>query len=546
MVTRGRVAGTVTLLALSLAPGVGRAQRNTTAPAATAPAARNAPSGAAPTPAPTGATNGTGRGSPGTTAPYGPEASRALLDDGHPDVERPSDRPPQERPQPANFSVPAPLVAGWRDDHFFVSDASRDWFIAPGGRLQVDFHAFTPHGVADDHPGPTGDVPSGLRTGVQIRRARIELAGGVLSFLTWRLGAEFTDNGPQTAADLYVNLRVLRAVNLQLGQFDAPFTMENRTSDRYLDFPERSLAVRGLGIPTNKEIGLMVWGEDSRRIAQWSAGVFNGGGPDRFAPGNQVEGFARVFVHPFIAWTPRGLARYFQIGASARVGNRGLEGQSAYPAIATPGGFTLFDPALSPSTTLVPRGLQWGVAAEFDLPLHRFDLRGEFVYVRNATAEAQTALPGRPAAHPGTLEGFGFYTQVGYWLLGLPATSIRPGRDDTRALPGYQDPPSIRADRAQTLTLPFGLQVVGRFDTIQFAYRGDGVDPRAEGQYRVLAAEFGLNLWFTRHVRFLVGYRHYWFPDQPWETAVDVNHMQGPYDHPGGYGEFTLRSAVNL
>jgi hypothetical protein len=461
------------------------------------------------------------------------------------------------RPLPVPFRVPSPIVAGWRDDAFFISDPSRGWFVSPGARLQVDYHMFAPYSLSDERPADPSmpGAPRALPTGVQIRRARLELAGGAFSFLTFRLGAELTDHGPQASADMHVNLRVHEVVNVQLGQFDAPFTMENRTSDRYLDFLERSLTVRALGVPTNKEVGLMLWGEDRRHVGYWSVGVFNGGGPDRFTPTNQVEAMGRFFFHPFVMSHPMGIGRQFQVGFSGRVAHRSAGGASPYPVMTSTAGYTLFSPAVAPDLTVVPAGLQAAVAAEFDLPLHRFDLRGEFVYVRNRTAEVRAPMNGALSIEPerlGTLEGFGFYVQAGWWLVGLPASSARPERNDTMARPGYQDPPSIRPERAQPITVPFGLQLVGRFDTVQFAYRGASVDARgggdsaASGQYRVLAAEFGANFWLTRHIRVLLDYRHYWFPDQPWQATADANRMRGPWDHPGDYGEFSLRAAVSL
>ena len=54
---------------------------------------------------------------------------------------------------------------------------------------------------------------------------------------------------------------------------DMAFSMENRTSDKYLPFMERSLAVRAFGVPTNKELGAMLWGEDEGRHVAYAAGV---------------------------------------------------------------------------------------------------------------------------------------------------------------------------------------------------------------------------------------------------------------------------------
>jgi hypothetical protein len=444
-------------------------------------------------------------------------------------------------PPPLPFAAPSPVTAGWRDDRFFLSTPNYDWFISPGARLQMDFHMFAPAALSDSRRVDGVTVPSPLRTGFQIRRARIELAGGVLSFLTWQLGAELTDNGPQTAADLLMNFRFRRSINLQVGQFDAPFTMENRTSDRYLDFGERSLAVRALGIPTNKEVGMMLWGEDDSRLLQWSLGVFNGGGPGRFSPGNQAEAMARVFFHPFIKAHPFGLGR-------------SVEAQVAYPAMVTPAGYTLFDPSAR-GATVVPTGLQWGVAGELVLPLDRFEARAEFVYVRNRTGEVAAAPLARDPVRTGALEGFGVYGQVALWLIGRPgtappnaptATSVR-----TDALPGYQDPPTLRPARAQPLTLPVGLQLVVRYETVSFAYRAaslsgaPGADD-ASGRYEVHAVDFGLNLWLTRHARVLLDARHYYFFDRTEAAPGEPNRMRGPAGHERGYTEISARLALNL
>ncbi|MDB4932014.1 MAG: hypothetical protein JWM10_4498 [Myxococcaceae bacterium] len=499
------------------------------------------------------------------TPPTGEGPSTSLVGAPRTPVTRYRDTDPRLLPPPVPFGVPTPISAGWRDDRFFVSTPSYDWFISPGGRLQLDFQTFAPLSLSDNlavvdpATGATGSAPSPLRTGFQVRRARIELVGGVLSFLTWQLGAEFTDNGPQTAADLLLNLRFRTWMNLQMGQFDAPFTMENRTSDRYLDFVERSLTVRALGVPTNKEVGLMFWGEDARRLAHWSAGVFNGGGPGQFTPTNQVEGMARVFFHPFIVGHPLGLGRYLQVGASARVGSRSLGAQSAYPAMLTPAGYTLFDATPRPDVTIVARGLQWAVAAELVLPLDRVELRGEFVYVRNQTGEVDApagASLARDPARVGALEGYGLYAQLAFWLVGLPGTvppstpTATAPRTDT--LPGYQDPPTLRPARSEPLTLPLGLQLLLRFETVNFTYRSAslaGAPPAAldaSGRYRVHAVELGLNLWLTRHARLLVDYRHYVFPGGGGATSDAANRMAGPAGHEGRYGEFTTRLALNL
>ena len=67
---------------------------------------------------------------------------------------------------------------------------------------------------------------------------------------------------------------------VQAGQFDVPFTLENRTSDAYTDFIERAMVARSLGAPRNKEVGVMANGLLGDRRFYYSAGLFNGEGPE--------------------------------------------------------------------------------------------------------------------------------------------------------------------------------------------------------------------------------------------------------------------------
>src|SRR5262249_1121448 len=153
-----------------------------------------------------------------------------------------------------------------------------------------------------------------------LRRVRPELSGEFLGRWQWMLAGDFVGaanaidnpNGnagadAQTvgiraqATDVFLNYRADRIFNLQLGQYDAPFTMENRPSDKCLPFMERSLAVRALGIPSNKEIGAMLWGETEEKYFFYSVGVFNGEGQNRPNFDDQAEVMGRVFAHPAAA-----------------------------------------------------------------------------------------------------------------------------------------------------------------------------------------------------------------------------------------------------
>jgi hypothetical protein len=446
-----------------------------------------------------------------------------------------------------------PPLASWHNDVFYIASPDQNWFVAPTGRLQVDGYLYTPFSATHDYTTPSGEYrrPDLMNT-ILLRRARIEVMGGFLRWFTFFLGGELGSAGTPIATDLIFNARVHPLLNAQLGQFDAPFTMENRTSDKYLDFLERSMAVRALGVPTNKEIGLMLWGEMPSRLFYYSIGVFNGDGQNRLNRDNYFDGIGRIFAHPFILM--RGPLANLQIGGSFRAGWRGPSVDYPYPSMTTQGGWAFFNAAIAGGAnplTIVPEALQLGFAGEIEVPIRRFDLRGEVIWIRNGTAEMAAApsdaprLAG-PAQRLGMLTGLGGYVQVGYWLFGDVEVNGRPG---------YENPVALNLDRADRAALPLGIQLITRFDVVHALYEGSSrSDPHAtpaaaDGVYEVYGAEFGANLWWTRHVRFSLNYMQYFFPNRRDGAGAPLpaeNHAIGPHGAESSFGELSARVGLVL
>src|SRR5207244_381508 len=119
-----------------------------------------------------------------------------------------------------------------------------------------------------------GDAPSGVDSNAAkdprpkdtlfVRRARAELQGTFMGHFDFHIAGEFASTpatgATGTVADAYVIVDYLPYLKLQAGQFDLPFTLENRTSDKYFDFMERSVVVRSFGVPANKDQGAMLFG----------------------------------------------------------------------------------------------------------------------------------------------------------------------------------------------------------------------------------------------------------------------------------------------
>ena len=460
--------------------------------------------------------------------------------------------------QPAPPTAPTPpagadtaLQAGWHNGNFYISDPTHDWFVIPTGRLQLDGLYNVGDRVSDEYLTSAGAFHrADVSNGILLRRARVELAGMLFGRFNFLLGGELTSGSAPIATDLFVNARVVGLLNFQLGQFDAPFTLENRTSDKYIDFMERSLAVRALGIPTNKEIGLMAWGETRYRMFYYSVGMFNGDGPNQVNRDAGFDVMGRLFMHPLIGLG--GLLANVQVGGSFRYGYRGRGYDIAYPRMTTQGGFQFFNPAHAGGmipTTVVPDSAQVALAAELDVPIARFDFRGELVWVQNDTREMMPpSLAGSPVRE-GELRGLGYYLQLGYWLWGTPGVNGRPG---------YQNPPSLRLEQREPLQPPQGLQLIARFDAVDFRYEGGSRTPfppgmprpdeSVDGRYTVYALEFGANFWASKHVRLSLNYMHYLFPGQPAGSAVtgDENHLPGPHNNPAGFGELMARVGLAI
>ncbi len=233
--------------------------------------------------------------SPPPPVPPKPDTS-ALADDGHP-------------------------LAGWHNGYFYIRDPHDNFRLYPQGSAQVDAYTYAGPGLSETALKPT----------LFLRRIRAEASGEILHRIFFNISGDFgataLDNpkgtnetsasapgtsatastaryaSAQTAklsaapANVWVNVRANDVLNAQIGQYNAPFMLENRTSERYTAFMERSLAVRDVGIPTNKEIGLMLWGETHEKLFYYSAGYFDGAGQNRLGTDGRGDALARVFFH---------------------------------------------------------------------------------------------------------------------------------------------------------------------------------------------------------------------------------------------------------
>ena len=402
--------------------------------------------------------------------------------------------------------APPPLPAldpiGGFPDGIFLRTRDGEIVLYPGGRLQVD-GAFFPR-----------QTP---KSGVFIRRARVELAGWFGLSFYFDVSGDFAPAPPAgmdvapsalAASDNYVAWAPLDdRVIVQAGQFDTPFTLENRTSDAYTDFIERAMTARSLGAPRNKEVGVMVHGLVGDGRLYYSGGLFDGEGPEFRNLDNQADAIGRVVLTPFA--TSGRLWQRFSIGASLWHGNHVLGPEA--PVQATPGGVVFFEPhwtARAPTGQQTPlafelheQGTATAVGGELNLPIGgRFGLRGEVVWRRQHLVEDDTTGGASAPAGDALLDGVAAYGEIWFWLWGDERLLPAPGLElPLRVGDGERDPGPLLAE---------GLQLAVRGELLNENLTSDNLtlgDPGISTT-RVVSGTIGVNYWRGRFVRVSANY----------------------------------------
>ena len=390
------------------------------------------------------------------------------------------------------------LEVGSRDGQFFVRTPGNELVLLPAARLEIDgFSLMTPD------PFASGET-------LLIDRARFDLAGWLGSKVYFDLSADFAYAVSLRHADNFVAVAPWgdRAI-LQFGQFDAPFTLENRTSDRYLDFFDRGAAVRAFAIPENKDQGIMIHGTNLTRNFYYSAAVLNGEGPAVTGVSGHMDVMARAWVAPFSFRTP-GLLRDVTFGASAWTGDR--SGEGALQGQSTQGGYVFLTPILwwmsgrMDSLALRQQGRLEAGALELNAPItHRLGARSEWIAKRQPLAAFETSNATQPSIVGGiALSGWAGYAEIWGWVLGSDRL-LGPV-----AAPGLELP--VRYSDLGDARARGGLMLSARVDHIEEALTANanattaGVGIGSVGQTRLTAFTLGGSYWYTRRARFTVNY----------------------------------------
>lgn len=152
----------------------------------------------------------------------------------------------------------APKAVAGFNKGFYIESADKQHKIKFDGRLHLDFKTYL-----GDHPDHSSFF---------VRRARLCTSGTLYKYYDFRVEAEFGKGGSRLN-DGFMNIRYWPQAQLKLGQFKVPFSMEELTSDNWIDFVERSLVNR---LAPSRDIGVMLHGGLYDQLFYYQMGVFNG------------------------------------------------------------------------------------------------------------------------------------------------------------------------------------------------------------------------------------------------------------------------------
>ncbi len=295
----------------------------------------------------------------------------------------------------------------------YVQQRGPELKLVLGGFVQVNFE----DGDVSAFEGRFGETA--IKDRFRLRRARINLTGDYAEQFDFKMEGDFGQSdgtsGNRTAfsaTDIWLNWHQFPAAQVKIGQYKAPFGLEQLTPDTQLLTIERTLPTGA--ITPDRQIGAELWGKpftsiwpEQKDLLTYYAGIFNGNGRNITVNDNNNFMFVgRMELQPFTGKIA-GQPSFLKLGGDV-LNSRDEAGvnisQSSNLLVNADG-------SLSPFTLPSPdERTAWSVDAW--LELGPFDLIGEYL---------QEHVEGRTVnGVPPTFSNFttdGFYVTGGYYLL---------------------------------------------------------------------------------------------------------------------------------
>jgi len=294
----------------------------------------------------------------------------------------------------------------------YVQQRGPELKLVLGGFIQANFE----DGDVSAFEGRFGETA--LKDRFRLRRARINLTGDFAEQFDFKIEGDFGQsdglNSSRTAfsaTDIFVNWHQYPEAQIKVGQWKAPFGLEQITPDTTLYLIERSLPTGAL--TPERQLGVQLWGKpfthvwpEQKDLLTYYAGIFNGNGRNiTNNDNNEFMYVGRLELQPFKGKI-FGQESFLKLGGDV-LNSRDAAGTNISPALNL---LVNDDGSLSPFTlATADERTAWSVDAW--LKLGPFDLIGEYLeeYVNGRTVNG---VPGMP-----DFTTNGYYITAGYFLI---------------------------------------------------------------------------------------------------------------------------------
>jgi phosphate-selective porin OprO/OprP len=188
----------------------------------------------------------------------------------------------------------------------YVVQSGPELELKLGGYIQVNFE----DGAVSAFEGRFG--LNALKDRFRLRRARINLTGDFAEQFDFKIEGDFENSDGISsgrtafeATDIFVNWHQFAEANIKVGQWKAPFGLEQITPDQLLFTIERSLPTGA--ITPERQLGVQIWGKpftnlwpQEKNLVTYYAGIFNGNG--RNTTNNDNNNFMYVGRLELLPW----------------------------------------------------------------------------------------------------------------------------------------------------------------------------------------------------------------------------------------------------
>ena len=322
-------------------------------------------------------------------------------------------------------------VAAEEKPPVYVSPGGPEYKLTLGGYVQANFE----DGDVSAFEGRFG--LSGLKDRFRLRRARINLSGDFAEQFDFKVEGDFeqsdsaitalksvsTTTGKTTtvtnstrtefsATDVFINWHGIPEANIKVGQWKAPFGLEQITPDPKLIMIERSLPT--IALTPERQVGVQIWGKpltnllpQEKDLVTYYAGVFNGNG--RNVNTNDNNNFMYVGRLELLPFSGKLLGQE----ASLKLGGDVMNSRDDAGTIISPSGNLKVNTDGSLSAYTLPGAAErtaWSLDAW--LNIGPFDLIGEYLSEDVNGRTVNGVAPGFADFSPS-----GWYVQGSYFII---------------------------------------------------------------------------------------------------------------------------------